>query len=147
MITLLAFFMMKAASSALPCFTGRVSLPAATAAPSPVPKPPRITEMKLRFMPLHMMYERIAPEEPTSAPVMISATFSSVKPSAAAAQPEYELSIETTTGMSAPPMGMINNTPISSESPASAQKCHATVPVRLDHQDDEQRRWPARWLC
>ena len=28
--------------------------PAPAAAPSP-PKPPRITEMKLRFMPLHMM--------------------------------------------------------------------------------------------
>ena len=47
--------MMKAASSALPCFTGRVStLPPPAAAVSP-PKPPRITEMKLRFIPLHMM--------------------------------------------------------------------------------------------
>ena len=56
MITLEAFFMMKAASSAEPCFTGRVSL----AAPAPpvsatAPKPPRITEMKLRFIALHMM--------------------------------------------------------------------------------------------
>jgi len=53
MITLAAFFMMKAASSAEPCLTGRVSF-AAAAATSP-PKPPRITEMKLRFIPLHMM--------------------------------------------------------------------------------------------
>ena len=48
--------MMKAASSAEPCLTGRVSLtaPLPAAALSP-PKPPRMTEMKLRFMPLHMM--------------------------------------------------------------------------------------------
>ena len=54
MITLEAFFMMKAASSAEPCLTGRGSPPAAGPATSP-PKPPRITEMKERFIPLHMM--------------------------------------------------------------------------------------------
>jgi hypothetical protein len=47
-----------------------------------------MTEMKLRFIALHMMYERIAPDEPTSAPVMIIAVLWSVKPIAAAAQPE-----------------------------------------------------------
>ena len=46
--------MMKAASSAEPCLTGRCSAPPAGPATSP-PKPPRMTEMKLRFMPLHMM--------------------------------------------------------------------------------------------
>ncbi|ODN65933.1 hypothetical protein A6302_04481 [Methylobrevis pamukkalensis] len=47
--------MMKAASSAEPCFTGRVSTaPPPGPAVSP-PKPPRITEMNDRFMPLHMM--------------------------------------------------------------------------------------------
>jgi hypothetical protein len=46
--------MMKAASSAEPCLTGRVSRRRRAAAVSP-PKPPRMTEMKLRFMPLHMM--------------------------------------------------------------------------------------------
>jgi hypothetical protein len=44
--------------------------------------------MKERFIPLHMMYERIAPEDPTSAPVMISARLPSVKPIPAAAQPD-----------------------------------------------------------
>ncbi len=53
------------------------------------------------------MYERIAPEEPTNAPVIISAVFSNVKPIPAAAQPEYEFNIEITTGMSAPPIGII----------------------------------------
>ncbi len=43
---------------------------------------------------------------------MIMAVLCSVKPIAAAAQPEYELSIETTTGMSAPPIGMISRNPI-----------------------------------
>src|SRR5258708_26399916 len=47
MMTLPAFFRMKPASSADPCFTGRCSAPAAGPATSP-PKPPRITEMKQR---------------------------------------------------------------------------------------------------
>src|ERR1035437_4420810 len=51
-----------------------------------------------------MMYERSAPEAPTSEPVMISSVFDSMKPAAAAAHPEYEFSIATTTGMSPPPM-------------------------------------------
>src|SRR5450756_1921246 len=51
-----------------------------------------------------MMYERSAPEAPTSEPVMISSVFDSMKPAAAAAHPEYEFSIDTTTGMSPPPM-------------------------------------------
>ncbi len=54
-MTLEAFFMMKAASSALPCLTGRVSTRASPAGPLSPPKPPRMTLKKLRFMPLHMM--------------------------------------------------------------------------------------------
>ena len=38
-----------------------------------------------------------------------------MKPIAAAAQPEYELSIDTTTGMSAPPIPMIRCHPINPE--------------------------------
>ncbi len=53
-----------------------------------VPKPPAITLMKLRFMALHMMYDRIAPLEPTRAPTTISKSLDSMKPVAAAAQPE-----------------------------------------------------------
>ena len=53
----------------------------------------------------------MAPEEPTSAPVTINAEFCNVNPMPAAAQPEYELSIEMTTGMSAPPIGMMIRTP------------------------------------
>jgi hypothetical protein len=54
-ITFCAFFMMKAASSAEPSFTGRTSpVPPPAAAVSP-PKPPRMTEMKERFIAWHMM--------------------------------------------------------------------------------------------
>ncbi len=52
---------------------------------------------------------------------MISAGLDRVKPIPAAAQPEYELSIETTTGMSAPPMGMINRNPMAKARAAMAQ--------------------------
>ncbi|MNN10562.1 hypothetical protein D3C81_1234890 [compost metagenome] len=58
-----------------------------------------------------MMYERMAPDEPTSEPAMISIGLFSEKPMPAAAQPEYEFSIDTTTGMSAPPIGMMISTP------------------------------------
>src|SRR4029079_11761351 len=103
-----------------PSLTGFCSPPPAGPATSP-PKPPRMTEMNERFIPLHMMYDRIAPDEPTSAPVMISAVLPSVKPMPAAAQPEYELSIEITTGMSAPPIGMMINTPRASDTSVIAQ--------------------------
>ena len=67
--------------------------------------------MKERFIPLHIMYDKIAPEDPTNAPVIIKAVFSSVNPIPAAAQPEYEFNIDITTGMSAPPIGIINKIP------------------------------------
>ncbi len=42
---------------------------------------------------------------------MISIGLLSERPMPATAQPEYELSIETNTGMSAPPIGMVMSTP------------------------------------
>ena len=80
--------------------------------------------MKLRFIALHMMYDRIAPELPTNAPVMIIAVLWSVKPMAAAAQPEYELSIETTTGISAPPMGMMSKKPMMNDKAVTTAITH-----------------------
>ena len=52
------------------------------------PHPPRITERKFLFIALHIIYERIAPEDPTSAPVTIKRSLPSIKPVAAAAHPE-----------------------------------------------------------
>ena len=57
------------------------------------------------------MYDKIAPDEPTNAPVIINAVFSNVKPIPAAAHPDYEFNIDITTGISAPPIGIINKTP------------------------------------
>src|SRR5436309_6211220 len=48
MMTFCAFFMMKAASSAEPSFTGRASPLGPPAAAISPPKPPRMTEMKER---------------------------------------------------------------------------------------------------
>ena len=47
--------MMKAASSAEPCLTGRVSAAPPPPALATAPKPPRITLTNERFIPLHMM--------------------------------------------------------------------------------------------
>ena len=51
---------------------------------------------------------------------MISIALFSEKPIPAAAQPEYEFSIDTTTGMSAPPIGMMIKTPSTNASTAIA---------------------------
>ena len=56
-----------------------------------------------------------------SAPVIINAVFSKVNPIPAAAQPEYEFSIEITTGISAPPIGIIKRKPIKKETANSIQ--------------------------
>ncbi|MDT4840143.1 hypothetical protein FQZ97_739560 [compost metagenome] len=111
-MTVSALPIRKAASSAEPDFTLRCACPAGPlAAAASLPKPPRITLKNERFIARHMMYDRIAPEEPTSEPAMISIGLFSEKPMPAAAQPEYEFSIDTTTGMSAPPIGMMISTP------------------------------------
>src|ERR1700709_17899 len=103
---------MNAASSAEPDFTGRCSCaPPVAAAPPSLPNPPSSTLKNERFIARHMMYDRIAPDEPTSEPAIISIGLFNEKPIPAAAQPEYELSMETTTGMSAPPIGMLISSP------------------------------------
>ena len=87
MITVSALPMMNAASSALPDLTVFVDASVAIA-PSSAPKPPRMTLKNQRFIALHMMYDRIAPDDPTSEPAMISIGLLSEKPMPAAAQPE-----------------------------------------------------------
>ncbi len=62
--------------------------PAAGLAPASAPNPPKTTFQIERFIAWHMMNERIAPDDPTSAPVMISRSFDSMKPAADAAHPE-----------------------------------------------------------
>ena len=59
---------------------------------------------------------------------MMSAMLPSVKPMPAAAHPEYEFNIDTTTGISAPPIGMMINTPSASAASVMAQNSHAEPP-------------------
>jgi hypothetical protein len=82
MITDSAFCRMNAASSAEPDLTGRCSLVPPVSATASPPKPPSSTLKNERFIALHMMYERIAPLEPTSEPAMISIALFSEKPMA-----------------------------------------------------------------
>ena len=64
----------------------------------------------------------MAPDAPTKDPTIIKRWLDKVKPMPAAAHPEYELSIETTTGISAPPIGIINKIPSNNDSPTINQK-------------------------
>lgn len=59
----------------------------------------------MRILTTHMMYDRMAPEEPIKAPTMVMRLLFIIKPSAHRAHPEYELSTVITTGMSAPEIG------------------------------------------
>ena len=91
MTTFLASRSSSAVSAALIGTTSPAgcSSPAAAAGfLAPEPKPPAMTLRKLRFIARHMMYDRIAPDEPTSAPTTMSRSLPSMNPVAAAAQPE-----------------------------------------------------------
>ena len=79
---------MKAASSPLPdliVLSPVVEAPEVSDSP---PKPPRITLKNYLFIPLHIMYDKMAPDEPTNAPVTIKRLFPRVKPMPQAAHPE-----------------------------------------------------------
>mmetsp|Transcript_14532 Transcript_14532/g.57970 ORF Transcript_14532/g.57970 Transcript_14532/m.57970 type:complete len:379 (-) Transcript_14532:782-1918(-) len=73
-----------------------------------------------RFIASHMMWVRMAPDEPIKAPTTVSNGLSSMNPSAQSAQPEYELSTVMTTGMSAPPIEAVMWRPRAPERPAAA---------------------------
>ena len=66
-------------------------------------------------MALHMICVKIIPEAPTREPATISTLLFKIKPVAQAAIPEYELSKEITTGISAPPIGITVITPSNKE--------------------------------
>ena len=63
------------------------------------------TSINLRFIALHIMNVRIIPDAPTSEPATINTEFEKINPVNAAAIPDKEFSSETTTGISAPPIG------------------------------------------
>ena len=68
------------------------------------------------------MNVRIKPDAPTREPAMISAEFPIINPVNAAAIPDSELSNDTTTGISAPPIGKTNTTPNKQEIPMILQR-------------------------
>ena len=76
----------------------------ASTAPPP-PKPPATIAGIERFIAVAIRLVRIVPEAPTIIPATIKAGLSSAIPVAAAERPVKALSIEITTGMSAPPIG------------------------------------------
>ena len=68
------------------------------------------------------MNVRINPDAPTNDPATIRTEFPIMNPVKAAAIPESELSNETTTGMSAPPIGRTKAIPRNAESPMMPQR-------------------------
>jgi hypothetical protein len=87
---------------------------AAPVAVAVAPNAPNSTFVSERFMASHMIFVRMMPDAPTSAPLMMSTLLPSTNPVMDAASPENEFSSEITTGMSAPPMGITNSTPMTS---------------------------------
>ena len=75
-----------------------------------------------RFIALLIASVRMVPDAPTRAPLTISTSLLSTNPVLAAASPVNELSSEMITGMSAPPIGMTNSTPSSSDSTMNTAK-------------------------
>ena len=86
------------------------------------PKDLNSTSGKVLFIALHMMNVRMRPEAPTSDPATMRTGLEMMKPVKAAAIPDSELRSETTTGMSAPPMGSTNTIPSKQEMPMMAHK-------------------------
>ena len=79
--------------------------------PVPTPIYPKITLYKDLFIALHIIYDKIAPEDPIKDPTIVNSGFESIKPSAHKAQPEYELSTVIATGISAAPIENITFQP------------------------------------
>jgi hypothetical protein len=69
-----------------------------------------------------MMNVRIKPDAPTREPAIMRAEFPIINPVNAAAIPDNELSSDTTTGISAPPIGNTNTTPSKQEIPIMLQR-------------------------
>src|SRR5215470_4514437 len=108
--TLLAATRIAAASSAVALRTIRSS--AAVAAEAWTwPNAPNITLVNERFMALHMITDKMKPEEPSSAPDTMSTLLFSTNPNRAAENPAYEFKSEITVGMSAPPIGVTSMIP------------------------------------
>jgi hypothetical protein len=75
------------------------------------PNAPKSTLVIGRFIAQHIIWVRMIPDAPTSEPAIIRALFLMTNPAIAAATPDRAFKKQMTTGMSAPPMGIVNRTP------------------------------------
>src|SRR5919106_1068600 len=85
------------------------------------PTPANIMLASDRFIALDISAVRMKPAAPTSEPEIISTLLLSPQPWPAAASPEYALSNEITTGISAPPIGITSLIPSRQETPVNHQ--------------------------
>jgi len=69
-----------------------------------------------------MIFDKIAPENPIKPPAMINNYWSNMNPEAAVAHPEHEFNMDTTTGISAPPMAIIQWNPRNNDNPVITSK-------------------------
>src|SRR5438445_11690665 len=115
--------MIEAASSAVAERTGLLDSCAAAPACA-CPNAPNKTLKNDRFIALHMITERMNPDDALIAPATISNRFPRANPIAAHAAPANELSSAITVGISPPPIGMIISTPNNSDSAVNEGKTH-----------------------
>ena len=102
--------------------TSSGSLPTLVLVTDSRPPPPndlKRTAGRVLFIALHIMNVRISPAAPTIEPAIIRTLFPITKPVKAAAIPDIEFRRLTTTGMSAPPIGITNSTPSRQDRPTS----------------------------
>ena len=59
------------------------------------------------FIALHIMYDKIAPEEPIKDPTIVNNGLANINPSAHKAHPEYEFKTVIATGISADPILLV----------------------------------------
>ena len=123
--TVLAFSRRCITSSGVADFAVRCSTAPATACTWP--NAPNSTLVNERFIALHMMIDRIRPDDPSSAPAVISSLFSSTNPIATADRPAYAFSSEMTVGISAPPIGRTSRTPKRSDSTITIGNSHGVA--------------------
>ena len=121
-MTLSAYDNIIAASSLDNDVTGLVSSSPLADDPSSTPNPPNITFNSDLFIALVIILVNINPDAPTNDPEIINTGLPKTNPAPAPAIPEYEFNRATTTGISAPPIGITINIPKIRESPAIMYK-------------------------
>ena len=78
------------------------------ALPPVSPNPPANTETNDRFIASAMTKDKMIPDAPTKAPPIIINSLSNMKPAKTPAHPDPEFNTDITTGISAPPIAMVN---------------------------------------